>query len=173
MSCDFCSCATVSRSVGWTTQFPVCSCYVPCLSGLKAVLNSEQGYKLFSLPGCSERSSCKASNAFFVVLTQACLHSMLHGQIGPLALFCRLLCLLTHLLAWALMGYAASKNSHHPFWLDGARNHALLQGRLWLSSPAWAGQGGPTSDNSPQFSWTGFPVGWGWELHLATGVAMN
>lgn len=61
MGCALRSNATMSRAIGWATEFLVCSGKILRLGRLKPIFSNE--YKLVSLPRCSERSSSKASKA--------------------------------------------------------------------------------------------------------------
>lgn len=87
IGCVLCSNVTVSVAVGWNTQLPVCSVWVPWLSGPKAIFSCGQGCALVSMSSRSGRTNSKASNTPVCGLDSR----QPPGQTGPLgALLCRL-----------------------------------------------------------------------------------
>lgn len=87
----FSSSASVSRTVAWAMQLPMCYGYVPWLDMLKAVFSNELGYNQFPCPGTVGETALKFVK-LFVALTQADHHFRFPGT--PLDLLCRWLALL-------------------------------------------------------------------------------
>lgn len=82
-----------------------------------------------------QKSSSKAGKAlcFFNSNQQ---HPKFPDWKGPLALFCKLLALPTHLAAWVALGCKASRSCCQPFSSDGAVRHSVQGVGLCLSSLA-------------------------------------
>lgn len=148
--CALCSTATVNGAVGWVMQFPVCSGKAPWSGRLMHVFSNKWGYRWVSLLRHRGRSSSKVTNAV-CSWSQVNLCPRFPGQTGPLALLSGQSALPTRFSAQALLGYAASRCSHHPSLSGGAL--CLRPGEDW-EGPFQA---------APKSSWTGFLVSRGQE----------